>query len=66
MREKPDYRDTLQRLDERYPDREFLSRSDVAAFLGASRQTVYNRFGSKLPARVLLTKTQIARVLAGG
>lgn len=66
MRERVDYRDLLQRLDERYPDRELLSRSDVAAFLGTSRQTVYNRYSDKFPARVLLSKTQVARTLAGG
>lgn len=43
-REKAGYRDTLALLNERFPDRDLLSRSDVAAFMGVSTATVRRRW----------------------
>lgn len=45
MREKEAYRDNLVRLDEAFPDRELLTRADVAKFTGLSR----NRVGGLFP-----------------
>lgn len=65
-RELVDYRATYERLDKAFPSQFFLSRTQIADFLGVSRNTVNNRFGDKFPARVLLSKEQVARVLSGG
>ena len=43
-REKPAFRDNLDRLDEAFPDRELLSVTEVARYLGKSSQTVAKRF----------------------
>lgn len=34
MREKAAYRDNLERLNERFPNKELLTKKDVASFLG--------------------------------
>lgn len=60
-REKLDYRDLLMRLDEAFPQQETLTRQDVAAWLGVSRNTVARRY--KFPAG-RVTKTQVARSVA--
>lgn len=65
-REPEDFRTTYEKLDEAFPQQYFLQRNQVAEFLGVTRNTVRNRYGNKLPARVLLTKAQVARVLSGG
>lgn len=65
-KEHLDYRATYEHLDKAYPSQFLLSRTQIADFLGVSRNTVRNRFGNKLPARVLLSKEQVARVLSGG
>ena len=61
-RERPDYRDLLERLDRAFPGREMLTRDDLASFLGVSRQTVYNRYS--FPSRVKISKTQAARAFS--
>ena len=61
-RERPDYRDLLERLDRAFPGREMLTRDDLASFLGVSRQTVYNRYS--FPPRTRITKTQAARAIS--
>ena len=60
-REKADYRELLMRLDNAFPERETLTRQDVAEWLGVSRNTVTRRY--KWPAG-RVTKTQVARSLA--
>lgn len=42
-REKECFRDNLVRLDERFPDKELLTKSDVASFLGISSRTLTRR-----------------------
>lgn len=39
-REKQGFRDTLERLDKAFPDRELLTITDVAQFTGVKRETV--------------------------
>lgn len=65
-REPVDYRETYEALDKAFPGQHLLSRTQVASFLGVSRNTVYNRYGAKLPAHVLLSKTQVARAISAG
>lgn len=43
-REKEDYRNHLERLDKKFPDRELLTRIDVAKYTGLCRQTVAKRY----------------------
>ncbi len=43
-REKVCYRDHLERLDERFPDKELLTQLDVAKYTGLCRQTVSKRY----------------------
>lgn len=63
-RERPDYRDLLERLDRAFPGRELLTRDELALFLGVSRQTVYNRYS--FPPRAKISKTQAARAISTG
>ena len=63
-REKTDYRDILERLDTKYPDKELLTRGEIASFLGITRQAVYNRYGDRMPAGVKISKTMIARLVS--
>lgn len=63
-RESVDYRDILERLDQTYPGREWITRKEIAAFLGVSTQTISNRYSRVFPARQRVTKVQVARVLS--
>lgn len=40
MREKECYRDNLERLDRRFPDKECLKQKECAEFLGCSPRTI--------------------------
>ena len=60
-REKPEYRETLARLDEAYPGRELLKHSEIAEFLGVTTRTVKNRYGFP-QGRV--AKTAVARAVS--
>lgn len=46
-REKPAYRDNLERIKERFPDKELLSVSDVCEFCGKNYRTVKKLFEFK-------------------
>lgn len=64
-REKESYRDNLERLNERYPDKELLTVTDVANFLGICRQ----RAKAMLPFKEIggapgVTKASLARFLS--
>lgn len=43
-REKPHYRETLDRLNEMFPGKEVLSRKELCAFLGRSPRFVYDHW----------------------
>lgn len=60
-RERPEYRDLLERLDEAFPNKEMLTRQEVADWLGVGRNTVTRRY--KWPAG-RVTKTMVARAVA--
>jgi hypothetical protein len=64
-REKELFRVNLDRLDERFPDKDVLKYSDIANYLGRSLkfvQTHYCQFYNKDLAGV--SKTVLARVLS--
>lgn len=61
--EHPDFRGILERLNEKYPDKEMLSVQDLADLYGySSRQSVYNRFGSCFQ-RGKISKVKLARLM---
>lgn len=45
MREKECYRDNLERLDSRFPNKELLSQKECAEFLGCSPRTIKRNYG---------------------
>lgn len=60
-REKADYRDLLERLDEAFPGKELLTKQEIAGWMGISPQTVTRRY--KWP-RGRITKTAVARAVS--
>lgn len=60
-RERADYRDLLERLDEAFPGRELLQKQEIAAWLGIDPRTVARRYNFP-PGRV--TKTQVAMAVS--
>lgn len=63
-RERESYRDLLERLDVAYPGREWITRKEIAAFLGTSAQTISVKYGKVFPPRQRVTKVHAARVLS--
>jgi len=60
MRESPNYRDALARLDERFPNREFLSIKDCMDLTGHSYRWCTNH----LPLGKLgISKVQLAKLM---
>lgn len=60
-REKESYRDTLERLDNQFPNRELLFQKEVAVYLGVDARTVKNRYGIDKKG---ITKVKLARLLS--
>lgn len=60
-REKEAYRDNLERIHERYPDKEFLTVSDVSSFLGCCRAWCKRNFPFK---GNYISKATLARELS--
>lgn len=61
-REKEGYRDNLALLNERFPGKDVLTRSDVAAFMGVPvRSRLLNRI--TFNSMRLVTKSDLARQL---
>lgn len=58
-REKDGFREMMERLNERYPDRELLSISETARFLGVARDTARRHI--KFNAAKKVTKVDLAR-----
>lgn len=64
-RERPDYRATLERLNELYPGRELLTLDEVKSITGYhSRNSVVKHFHTVCDGR--FNKTTVARIMAGG
>lgn len=60
-RENPDYRDILERLDKAYPNKEVLTKTETAAWLGISLKTLKRRYS--LPPGYN-SKIQVAKAVA--
>lgn len=65
-REKEGYRDCLERLDQKYPDKEVLKYADLMVLFSRSRATIirswaqyYNKAVGGIP------KTTVARIMCG-
>ena len=63
-REKPAYRDNLERLDEAFPGKEMLTQSDVCRFTGRNHQTVKKYWGHLFKKGVAISKAVLARELS--
>lgn len=61
-REKKGYRDNLERLNERFPDKELLSRADIISFTGQSRKVVDRLFPPTLSQYI--SKADFARMIS--
>lgn len=59
MREKECYRDNLERLDRRFPEKECLKQKECAEFLGCSPRTIKRRYGI-----TQITKAAFARLIS--
>lgn len=62
-REKDGYRDNLERLNERFPDRELLTIADVMDFCGISRNTARKWFKFN-PTTKRISKADLARAVS--
>lgn len=51
-REKEGFRETLDRLDERFPGKEVIKRTELAEFLGVSKCTIFRRFQKEYNRRL--------------
>lgn len=60
-REKPAYRDNLERISEVYPNKELLSISDVARFTGLCNRVTAKRYPFK---KNFISKATFARELS--
>ena len=62
-REKEGYRGTLEQLDEMFPNKGMLNKSEVARFIGVDRTTIYN-YGIAFNEKTgRITKSDLARQL---
>lgn len=69
MREKPDFREQLDRLMQRFPDREMIEVKEAAALIGCDPRTLIH--DESFPTRQLCSKHVVplvgmARWMAGG
>ena len=60
-REKELYREYVERLDERFPDKEILTQRDCVDFLGLNVKTVKNRYNITKDG---ISKLKLARLLS--
>lgn len=60
-REKECFRDYLERLDEKFPDKEVLTQKDCAEFLGKNKKTIKARYGIGACG---ISKVKLARLLS--
>jgi len=63
-REKENYRDNLQRLDERFPDKELLNVKEAAVWLGVDPRTVPKLLGSKVLPGSKVSKVALAKAIS--
>lgn len=60
-REKELYREYVERLDERFPDKEILTQRDCVDFLGLNVKTVKSRYNITKDG---ISKLKLARLLS--
>lgn len=60
-REKQGYRDTIAQLNEMFPDKGMLSKTEAAKFLGVDRKTISRRGIKFNEATGRITKADLAR-----
>jgi hypothetical protein len=60
-RERPAYRDNLERLNEVFPNRDLLNAADLARFTGRDRRTVQKIFAFK---NNYISKVEVARTIS--
>ncbi len=60
-REKELFRDNLERLDRKFPDKELLRQIDVAEYLGIDKRTVKKRYSIDKNG---IEKVKLARLLS--
>lgn len=64
-REKPTFRAELERLDAAFPNKEFLTAKELAAYLGVSHRTILRNWRDHFNKTIRgFTKVRIASVLA--
>lgn len=63
-REKESFRDNLERLDAKYPDKELLSLSEAARYLGIHRETTAKLLKGKMLPGNKISKVALARVIS--
>lgn len=67
MREKADYRGNLERLDEKFPNKDLLNASEVSRFTGLDRKRVKAIFKKDFKPygeREYISKTALARLIS--
>lgn len=62
-REKECYRDMIEQLNNRFPNREFLKPQEVADFIGCSRRTVDRKYKQFYVEQFGISKVRLARLL---
>ena len=67
MREKADYRGNLERLDEKFPNKDLLNATDVARFTGIDRKRVkviFKKDFKPYGKSELISKATLARLIS--
>ena len=62
MREKPEFREQLERLMQRYPDREMIEVKEAASLIGCDYRTLVN--DKEFPTRKLGTRILVPKISA--
>lgn len=62
-REKPCYRDMLEELNKKFPDRQFIKADETATFIGCSRSTVDRKYKKFFISGLGISKVQLAHLL---
>jgi len=67
MREKTDFRDNLQRIDEHFPNKEMLNIADVSKFTGIDRKKIGKDWGknfAQVGKTKYISKAALARLIS--
>lgn len=64
MKEKEGYRDNLERINEQFPNKEMLTISEVARFIGINRKKISKDWGkgfTQIGKSKYITKSELAK-----